>query len=441
MFSPKRSILLAAILLVPLTACGTGSLGAALQQALSADPNANRWSQAGPQVALPQNFPPELQYPNATLQTVEPSPAQATEPTADVNPVPEQTTRWLSPDPKPQVQTFYRNLFQTPGWTLLEQAENGDESTLVAQRGDLQVTVSIPNQPAPAAPPASPPASNRPAPGAEFVLRYVRGAVAAAPQPAPVSSPTLLATTPQQFSDLSQAPKGLQPYLEDLAQLGVLTSSGSSQTQSTTDFQPNQPVSRAEFARWLVEANNRIYRDQPGRQIRLGSETSQPTFQDVRGTDPAFPFVQGLAEAGFIPSSLAGTANAASFRPNAPLTREDLLLWKVPVDLRRILPTSTVEAVRQTWGFQDANRIAATALRAVSADHQNGDLANIRRVLGSTLLFQPKKPVTRAEAAAALWYIGTQGEGLSAREVLEAERQGTASPTPTPTNPENSASN
>ncbi|NEQ70571.1 MAG: S-layer homology domain-containing protein, partial [Symploca sp. SIO2D2] len=43
--------------------------------------------------------------------------------------------------------------------------------------------------------------------------------------------------------------------------------------------------------------------------------------------------------------------------------------------------------------------------------------ANIRRLLGYTTLFQPKKAVTRAETAAVLWYIGYQGEGISAKEV------------------------
>jgi hypothetical protein len=65
------------------------------------------------------------------------------------------------------------------------------------------------------------------------------------------------------------------------------------------------------------------------------------------------------------------------------------------------------------------------------ADFQNSEQANIRRVFGYTTLFQPKKPVTRAEAAAALWYFGSQGEGLSAKEAQKLKVQ-KSQPEPTP---------
>ncbi|MEY4519026.1 MAG: hypothetical protein RLZZ499_1625, partial [Cyanobacteriota bacterium] len=56
--------------------------------------------------------------------------------------------------------------------------------------------------------------------------------------------------------------------------------------------------------------------------------------------------------------------------------------------------------------------------RALYDDFQNGDRSNVRRIFGYTTLFQPKKPVTRAEAAASLWYFGFQGDGITAKEVL-----------------------
>jgi hypothetical protein len=80
-----------------------------------------------------------------------------------------------------------------------------------------------------------------------------------------------------------------------------------------------------------------------------------------------------------------------------------------------------VDAVQQTWGFRDAARIDPKALQAVLADHQNGDQANIRRAFGYTALFQPKKPVSRAEAAASLWYFGFQGDGQSAQDALKSQ--------------------
>ncbi|MBE9014548.1 S-layer homology domain-containing protein, partial [Pseudanabaenaceae cyanobacterium LEGE 13415] len=221
------------------------------------------------------------------------------------------------------------------------------------------------------------------------------------------------------FSDVEKAPQELRSYINDLAQLGVLTS----QTKSGDNalFEPNKTITRRTYARWLVEANNRIYRDRPARQIRLAVETGQSAFRDVTAKDADFPVIQGLAEAGLIPSPLSGNSGANLFRPDAPLTREDLILWKIPVDTRQPLPTATIESVKQTWGFQDANRIDPTALRAVYADFQNGDQANIRRAFGFTTIFQPKRSVTRAEAAAVLWYFGFQGDGISAQQALKGE--------------------
>ena len=57
------------------------------------------------------------------------------------------------------------------------------------------------------------------------------------------------------------------------------------------------------------------------------------------------------------------------------------------------------------------------------ADFQNGDQSNIRRVFGYTTLFQPKKPVTRAEAAGVLWRFGNASEGISAQEALQIKQQ------------------
>ena len=60
-------------------------------------------------------------------------------------------------------------------------------------------------------------------------------------------------------------------------------------------------------------------------------------------------------------------------------------------------------------------------MRAVLADYQNGDLSNIRRAFGYTTLFQPKKSVSRAEAASVLWQFGSQGSNLNAKDALQVQ--------------------
>ncbi|HEY9298802.1 MAG TPA: S-layer homology domain-containing protein, partial [Phormidium sp.] len=148
-----------------------------------------------------------------------------------------------------------------------------------------------------------------------------------------------------------------------------------------------------------------------------------PAFQDVPRTDPDFAAIQGLAEAGIIPSQLSGDNTGLLFRPDAPLTREQMMLWKVPLDTKLTTSGATFDAIKQTWGFQDTFKIEPKALKAVLTDFQNGDASNIRRVYGYTTLFQPKKPVTRAEAAGTIWYFGNATEGISAKEALKVKNQ------------------
>ena len=177
-------------------------------------------------------------------------------------------------------------------------------------------------------------------------------------------------------------------------------------------------MTRREYARWMLAVNNKFYGGERTRKIRPGvSSSSQPVFQDVPASDPDFAAIQGLAEAGIIPSPLTGSTTTVTFRPNAPLTRKDLLLWKVPLDTRQALPEASESEVQQAWGFQDAGKIDPRTLQAVLADYQNGDFANIRRAFNYTTLFQPDKAATRAEGAAVLWRFGNPAEGITAAEI------------------------
>ncbi|MEB3269308.1 MAG: S-layer homology domain-containing protein [Leptolyngbya sp.] len=214
---------------------------------------------------------------------------------------------------------------------------------------------------------------------------------------------------------LAGVPSDLKPYIEDLLALDLLPLRQGADGSGADGF--TQPISRREYARWLFTVNNRFYADTAAKRVRPGSRGDQPAFQDVPATDPDFAAIQGLAAAGIIPSTLTGNSTAVNFRPDTPLTRETLVLWKVPLDTRAALPTTTPAAVTETWGFQDAAKIEPLALRAIAADFQLGDFANIRRAFGYTTLLQPQKAVTRAEAAATLWRFGTQTDGITAKDV------------------------
>ncbi len=213
-----------------------------------------------------------------------------------------------------------------------------------------------------------------------------------------------------EFSDLETAPAPLKAWIKELNKLGTIT------PKIGQEFKPNILVARREYARWLLETNNRLYKNQPSRQIRLAQPTDSVSFPDIPQSHPDFAIIQGLANAGLI----GGTGDL--FRPNDPLLREELVQWKIPLDLRQPLPIATLETVSQSWGFKDSDRISEKALSAIFADAQLRDISNIRRSFGFTTLLQPQKPVTRAEAAASLWYFGTAVDGTSVSKVLETER-------------------
>jgi S-layer homology domain len=221
--------------------------------------------------------------------------------------------------------------------------------------------------------------------------------------PSIVASPPSTGTNPN-----VTVPESLAAAVEPVLALGVLS------VPTTPTRVWEKPVSRRQFARWLFAVNNRLYADRPGQQIRATSTTVTPIFRDIPSTDPDFTLIQGLAEAGILPSPLRGNATVTQFRPDAPLTREQMVLWKVPLDARQSLPTATIDRITQTWNFQDSSQISGEALGAVLLDFQNGELSNIRRVFGYTTLFQPQKPVTQGEAIVALGYFGFQGQGVSA---------------------------
>jgi S-layer homology domain len=261
---------------------------------------------------------------------------------------------------------------------------------------------------------------------------------AEAPDPAEAEEPPEPASPEDSATaSLDDVPEDLRPYVQNWLALGIVEPAESQPADGTAtkpEFAPNQIITRGEFAHWLLTANNRFYRDVPAKRIRPAAAGTAPAFQDVPASHPYFAAIQGLAEAGIIPSAKTGNATAVTFRPDAPLTRETLVLWKVPLDSRAPLPTAAADTVATTWGFQDAAKIEPLALRAVLADHQNGDFANIRRAFGYTTLFQPQKGVTQAEAAAALWRFGNQTEGISAEELLRrptAESGSQESPNPT----------
>lgn len=363
-------------ILLPLVSCANSNLGQAVQDSLAADPKLREAAPDGTlstiagdpsstPVQLPAGFPTEIpRYPGSELREVTPS---ATEVNQSVGQ--EVSTRWFSQDGRDRVLAFYQQELQSNNWTLDGAPQTSQPNIVVAQHNELKVTVSIqpgsdaasaaspsptptstesPSPTPTGSPSASPTPTDSPASsstGTEFIIQYVRESIQAEQPPA--TTPPSSANQPQEtflglsgtseaetaqgtqqteaiaplsrstFTDLTKAPKELKQYVEDLAQLGVLSlsASGTKTNTSPEAFQPNKPVSRREYARWLFATYNRLYADQSAQQIRPAQPSSQPVFRDLPASDPDFAAIQGLAEAGIIPSSLSSSSTTVTFRP------------------------------------------------------------------------------------------------------------------------------
>jgi hypothetical protein len=300
---------------------------------------------------------------------------------------------WTSADPSNLISNFYQQELKAKNWSVSEQNDN----SLVATNNDNDTQIKL----------FFTTASGK----TEFTIEY---------QPPSDEGPSNASSSANNITEGYKTPEisKIEPitpefnsYLQDLVNLGIIKPDNQS-------LDPHQPITRREYARWLVMTNNDLHGNSPSQQIRLASPNAEPAFTDVDRSDPDFGIIQGLAEAGLIPSILTKDSTVLSFRPEAPLTREDLIAWKVPLDARKALPPASLDTIKETWGFQDAANIEPQVWKTLYLDWQNGESANVRRVFGYTTLFQPKKPVTRAEAAAALGYFGYQGEGKSVREAL-----------------------
>ncbi|MEM7554469.1 MAG: S-layer homology domain-containing protein [Cyanobacteria bacterium P01_A01_bin.84] len=442
-----RYLLGLALLATLSSACANSPIAKNLEESFASDPKlkdnpvfgttevAQKEEKSKSITDLPTDFPKKLRYPNAVLKKVD---------REDNKKI--VSTLWQSPDPSNIIAGFYLNELPKDDWRILEQKDNQQPSIIQAQRNNIQLKITIQPQS------VTNPQPNQPQTNTELIVEYTADTTAntlnTTPEsrdirnitPSPGSATFIGPTLPENFSqsssastpsstsaNLSKVPQQLKTYIQDVLALGVLDQTSSqvknNSGNSTSYLELNKTITRSQYARWLTNTHNRMYVNLPAKQIRLASESSKSAFNDVPPTHPDFKVIQGLADAGLIPSSLSGDSTQVLFQPDAPLTREQLISWKVPLDTRQALPKATIDSIKQTWGFQDAAKISPKALGGILADFQNGEKSTIRRVFGYTRIFQPKKPVTAAEAAAALWYFGTEGEGISAKDALSLNRQ------------------
>eukprot|EP00252_Welwitschia_mirabilis_P016857 TRINITY_DN374_c0_g1_i3.p1 TRINITY_DN374_c0_g1~~TRINITY_DN374_c0_g1_i3.p1 ORF type:complete len:958 (+),score=269.95 TRINITY_DN374_c0_g1_i3:295-3168(+) len=172
---------------------------------------------------------------------------------------------------------------------------------------------------------------------------------------------------------------------------------------------PSALCTRREYARWLITSSGILARNPESKVFpaMFIENSTELAFDDVTPSDPDFPYIQGLAEAGLISSRLLSHSPPTddskmytSFSPDSPLSRQDLVSWKIAME-RRGLPEVDFKALWEKSGFLDADKIHKDAWPALFAD-LSSEQSIVGVAFGYTRLFQPDKPVTRAQAAAAL---------------------------------------
>ncbi len=173
----------------------------------------------------------------------------------------------------------------------------------------------------------------------------------------------------EDFSDVSAAAWYYEP-VRILAGSGIISGDGNG------SFRPDEPITRAEFAKLIVSA--------------FSVSGSEKQFDDVAPEAWYAPYIQKAAGAEIV------MGDNGQFRPNEYISRQD-----AAVMIYRLTKLFEVEYV----GFQqssDMHEVALYAWTAVGSLYSNGIIGGV----GSGR-FAPLEPISRAQAAQLLYNVIT----------------------------------
>jgi hypothetical protein len=249
-----------------------------------------------------------------------------------------------------------------------------------------------------------------PAPAAATSAPVALASPAAVP---PAASPSAAATVPS-ASPAASAPA--KPAFTDIA--GVDGADAIRQLASLNvldvtsgQFRPHDPITRAQYVRWLVKANNAYFASRPEKRIRL-AETSPPSFVDVPSANPDFAYVQGMSDAGYVIG-----VDKTHFAPGRNLTREELVAILISRDNEgSAMPSAGPPS---TWNYSsgggtisvqllDRDKVSKPYWGAFQVNNGGGNsyaMDVLHRVYGTIKVFHPQQLATRADAAIGLQEI------------------------------------
>jgi hypothetical protein len=239
--------------------------------------------------------------------------------------------------------------------------------------------------------------------------------------PTPLATGSAIAAAAPAFTDIAGV--NGEKEIVGFAQLGVIDPVSGA-------FHPGAPVKRREFIRWLVKANNVLWAGTPAKRINLADSTENSAFPDVKTSDPDFPYIQGMQDAGYsvgFPDKM--------FRPDDPLTREQMFAIKNvfdrgSIDVGLTKDLTYTRTAMAPWN--DKASISKTYVAAITTG-DGGGATSIALVFGSAALFRPQLPVTRAQAVVVMSVIGDHTVyGGGKRTLDQALAAAAATPTSTP---------
>ena len=217
------------------------------------------------------------------------------------------------------------------------------------------------------------------------------------------------------FSDIADIPN--KEMIDDLSRLQVfedLTATSSSDTKAL--FKPLQPVTRGEYVTWPYRAYNAI--KTPDIQLHLAPQAAQQ-FNDTPPSHPAYKFIQAIANAGYSIGYKDGT-----FRPDKPLTREEMMGIKVGLDVGKDIPPYRSQ-MENVWKYSDGKSVDERFTGFIEQDYYvSGPFgSNTQRAFAKIGTFKPKPAVLRYEAAGTLWQQGQFGNngGITGADALKRE--------------------
>lgn len=242
-------------------------------------------------------------------------------------------------------------------------------------------------------PPSAPVAVNVAPPATTAIAPPVATTVA------PPSTVSATSASSSSFSDLTQTDKRLQPSLIKAADAGILDPTKDQQ------FRPNDPVTRADFTRWMVRT----------RQVEpVKSDTA--SYTDVDSANPYYADIEGATKQGYVQGYTVKGSAAKDFKPDQNITRQELAVMYgtfsgkrgraeklTKEEIEQYLRYNPSASEFQLVTFKDVGDVDDWARKWVAVANQAGVLeqcfdVNPYSTTEDKRYFHPHKMMTRAEA-------------------------------------------